>query len=654
MEHGSQYSESENEIVDFLIEGRGNVDVNSARTLFSTALSRSESIIGLSKIAHQLYLECLLELADLEYRLPERTVLWGKLVQKCSQFIEEFSEDEETVLHCSDIVILCIQEQFVEFETNVLRRALVRTREKLDSLIVVKGVSNSASLLSKKASILRHLRPFQVTSEAEKNILIQALKCVQKSVTVLDSEWYSHLELGNCYWELLDYEKNVKSFNEKIEMAEAAYLASLNLKITIQNTLTLCRLYRETYQTAPFLLAFQKYESIEKNRRRFLQNSYLIAEVTIRMYYAHFPEELMSEYIMKSDRLLDEALAAGYGDARTIVNLAYLKAINGEVTVGKKVLKALNARSMSTLDWDAIVESLDSIDKSEDLFSKGFVLGIDNAAIWNQLGTFIFNFIGDADLAVRLYRVALRFNPSNPIVLTNLARCLLQTEMTSEVLEDAEYYISKAASFSTFRFQWWRAVKSETVEIRKQFVVENVSPQKPIATKFSLKKIADLHKHYIQLKDSENPQQRGFEFERLINRYFELSLSNAKPSYRSGNQQIDGAFCFEKDHYRLEVKWTKDLIDHTHINDFYFKLQTVGTSGLFISVNGFTDAAIVRARDLKKEIRLLLMDGDEIEATLRGTPTLDEAIRLKQLYFHFEDNPYFRIVRPLKTKGMSY
>jgi hypothetical protein len=37
------------------------------------------------------------------------------------------------------------------------------------------------------------------------------------------------------------------------------------------------------------------------------------------------------------------------------------------------------------------------------------------------------------------------------------------------------------------------------------------------------------------------------------------------------------------------------------------------------------------------------MDGDEIEATLKGSPTFDEAIREKQLHFLYEDNPYHKI-----------
>ena len=39
------------------------------------------------------------------------------------------------------------------------------------------------------------------------------------------------------------------------------------------------------------------------------------------------------------------------------------------------------------------------------------------------------------------------------------------------------------------------------------------------------------------------------------------------------------------------------------------------------------------------------MDGDEIEATFKGNPTFDEAIREKQIHFLFSDNPYFKITR---------
>lgn len=640
----SKYSESELDIVNCLINGRNETESKKAKEYFEKGLSKSKEILKTSKIGHSLYLECLSEQSIIEYDIKKRTVLWEKLYKKTLDFLNQYSENEDTVEHCSDIIISYIHEPFIAKDYQLLKKGLSVIKGKLDSLITFKGIVNSSSLLVKKSAILRNFSSFQATPEAQRLMLEQAIRCVEKSIYTSGQTWFSFLELGHCQYKLSDFEKSLKSFNEKIAQAESAYLQSQNLLCTIQNTLALCSLYKETYQTSPFLSAFKTYESIEKNRRRFLQNSFYLAETAIRMFYSNFPAELLSEYLSKSDKLLNEAILAGFNDARIITDLAFIKAAKGEVSVGEYILKSLKTSSSSTFDWNTIVADIQTIKDSNDLFSQGFVLGIDDASTWNKLGTFAINFVNDLELGLRMYKAALHFNPNNPIVLTNMARTLLKTTLDESTLQEAEYFISKAASCSTFRFQWWRQVRAD-VEIAKS----NLS-NSPIArssqNNFNFGKIADLYKFYLSLKDMENPQERGFEFEKLISAYFQISLGNSIGSHRIKSatiEQVDAAFHFEKDYFRVEAKWTKNKTDHTDISDFYFKLRTAGVTGLMISISGFTHAAIERAKSLKNEVKLLLMDGDELETTLKGSPTFDEAIRLKQLYFYFEDNPYFRI-----------
>jgi hypothetical protein len=640
----SQYSESELDIVNNLINGRNDTNINSAKKHFDKALAQSKGIFKTSKIGHSLYLESLSELADIEYDIQKRAFLWDKLFKKLLDFLNQFSNNEEIVLHCADIIIAYVQEPFIGKDFHLLKSALGILKGKVDSLIDKRGISSSSELLVKKAAILRNFSKYQTTSEAQKLMVQQALRCVEKSISISPDPWYSYLELGNCQWRYSDFEKRIQGFNERISLAENAYLQSQDLKYTIHNTLALCRLYKETFQTAPFLSAFKTYERIENNRRRFLQNSYYLAETVIRMFYAKFPPEILSDYLSKSDALLNEAISSGYNDARIITDLAFIKGAKGEVSVGEHILKTLKTSSTATFDWNIIIEDIKLIKDSNDLFSKGFVLGIDDASTWNKLGTFAITFLDDIDLALKMYEAALHFNPANPIALTNLSRTLLKTSLDDSTLEDAEYYISKAASASTFRFQWWRQVKADVEAARNSFT--KTQPVNATKHNFNLSKIADLYKFYLSLKEMNNAQERGYEFEKLIANYFQISLGNSISSHRIKSttiEQIDAAFHFEKDYYRVEAKWTKDKTDHTDIADFYFKLQTIGVTGLFISINGFTDTAVERARKLKTEVKVLLMDGDEIEATLRGSPTFDEAIRLKQLYFYLEDNPYYKI-----------
>jgi tetratricopeptide (TPR) repeat protein len=639
----SAYTEIETEIINSLINGRNAFNAKIAKGYFDQALQKSRSIFKSSQIAHSLYLESLAELAGIEYEIRKRTDLWKQLFEKIIEFINLFPSNENLLLNCADNLISYIKEPFISKDPQSQKRALIILKSKIDGLITMNGLEVSGHVLVTKATVLRHLAFYESTPDAQKQIFDKAVRCVVKSLS-LKQTWFGFLELGNCYWGMSNFEKKLESYSDKLRLSEEAFKNSQDILHTVQNTLALCDFFKETYQIAPFLSAFKKYELIEKSKRRYYQHSVHLAETTIRMIYANYPADLLSECISKSDRLLSEAIAAGYQDARMITDLAFIKAANGEISVGTTIVKTLRSGT-EAFDWNTIMADIRTIKDSEDLFSKGFVLGIDDASIWNKLGTFSIKFLDDLELGIKMYDVALHFNPKNSIALTNMARALLKTDLTEEGLKNVEYYISRASSASTFRFQWWRQVKAEFESAKAKFYHDkNITPTNKRS--FDLSKIADLYKLYLGLKTSDDVQRRGYDFEKLIATYFKISLGNARGSHRiisATTEQIDAAFFFEKDCYRVEVKWTKVPVDDDDIKNFSFKLDTIGVKGLIISINGFTASAIARAKSLKEKKQILLMDGDEIEATLKGSPTFDEAIREKQLHFLYEDNPYHKI-----------
>jgi tetratricopeptide (TPR) repeat protein len=644
----ASYSPEEEVVVDFLINGRNELNLRDAKKKFHHALNKANEILKTSNIGYSLYLSSLFELTNIEYQNKERKSLWDKLCHKVAVFLDIDPQNEVTVRHCSDILTSYIQEQYIDKDFAFIKKLFSRLIGKINDLIKNKGVASSSELFVTKASLLRHFSSMQATMESQKQMMDEAIRCIEKSLAINEDTWFSYVELGNCHWKMANFEKKLENFNDKISLAESAYVKSQSIYYSVHNILPLCRLYKETYQTAPFLAAFKLYESTEKNKRRFLQNSYVIAEATIKMYYSNFPAEILLEYLAKSDRLLTEAINAGFNEARTIINLAFIKAIKGELSIGKRVIQTLKTTESDSFDWTTIIDDLEILKESTDLFSQGFVLGIDDAGIWNGLGTFAMTFLDDLNLAIKMYKIALTFNPSNPIAATNLARALVRTDLDISTLKEAEYYISKAESSSTFRFQWWRDVRNEINFARKSALDSEDLAKSSSTPKLSFKfsKIADIYKAYLQLKELKSPQERGFDFEKLIRAYFQLSLGNSVGSHRivsSAIDQIDAAFFFEKNFYRVEVKWTKKKTDHTDVSDFYFKIKTFGVTGLLISINGFSESAIERAKSLKNEVRLLLMDGEEIELTLKGTISFDQAIIIKQLYFYLQDNPYYRI-----------
>ena len=567
----SNYSESEIIIINCLINGRNEKDINIAKKYFNKASSKSEAIFKESNLAYSLYIESICELANIEYDYQKRIILWEKFIKTIIVLLNQYSENEDLILHCSDSFINYIQEQYVSKDIQLLKILFNILIGKIDNLIDFKKITNCSHLLVKKAAILRNFSNYQVTQLSRQKMLEQAHRCIDKSMSIDIPTWYSLLEKGKYFLYSSIFEKKIETYNEKILQAESLFIQSQDLKCTIHNTLALCDLYNITYQTAPFLSMFKIYEEIETNRRRFLYNSYYLAESTIKMFYSHYPDTIISDYLSKSDILLNEAILAGYSDSRIITDLAFIKAAKGEISVAAHILKTLKTGSTSYFDWNDIVEEIKQFKDSNDLFIKGFALGIDEAGIWNKLGTFAVDFLNDIDLGLKMYKFALKLNSSNPIVLTNIARTLLKTTLDETTLSDAEHYITQASNFSTFRFQWWRQVRSEVDNAKNK--ITKLKPYKSSINIENSNKISELYKFYLKLKEMENTNNRGYEFEKLIKRYIEISLGNARKSYvikSKPNQQIDAAFFYDKDFYRVETKWCKEITDHNDIASFYF------------------------------------------------------------------------------------
>ena len=147
-----------------------------------------------------------------------------------------------------------------------------------------------------------------------------------------------------------------------------------------------------------------------------------------------------------------------------------------------------------------------------------------------------------------------------------------------------------------------------------------------------------------------------------MHRLFKISLGNSFSSYKtllikpkSPVAQIDAAFnFFEKNFYIVETKWTAKPTIPKDIVLFRDRLSTVGTIGLFISVSGFTSQAVEKAYEFRKERQILLMDGEELEIILKGSPPFDEAMRLKQMYLLKDSNPYYKIQSTIQMEAHVY
>ena len=157
--------------------------------------------------------------------------------------------------------------------------------------------------------------------------------------------------------------------------------------------------------------------------------------------------------------------------------------------------------------------------------------------------------------------------------------------------------------------------------------------------------ISVLKDDFMRLVMEQNPQKRGFTFEKFLNSLFILFDLEPKESFRIVGEQIDGAFTFDGNDFLLEAKWQEKPIDLGELYKFGGKIEgrLKLTLGLVISINGFTqDYNESKSASLKT---MLLMDGADLMAVLENRIDLKDMLFRKRrhasdtgdIFFKFKD-----------------
>ena len=138
----------------------------------------------------------------------------------------------------------------------------------------------------------------------------------------------------------------------------------------------------------------------------------------------------------------------------------------------------------------------------------------------------------------------------------------------------------------------------------------------------------ELRDDYLRLI-SMPTQQRGYALEPLLNRLFDVFDLDPKRSFRTEDEQIDGAFSFEGTDYLLEARWRQELTPRAELDVFDAKIgrKLENTLGLFLSISGFVKTG-VRAHDRRS--RMILMDGTDLMSVLEGRIDLNRLLLLKR------------------------
>lgn len=154
--------------------------------------------------------------------------------------------------------------------------------------------------------------------------------------------------------------------------------------------------------------------------------------------------------------------------------------------------------------------------------------------------------------------------------------------------------------------------------------------------------IEKLEKEFLDLHGmSDRPQARGFAFEKFLQAWFDAWGLDARGSFRTEGEQIDGSFQHEGNTYLVEAKWHSTATDAATLHSFQGKLEErpQWTRGLFVSFEGFTPQGLTAftAR------RVIMMDGSDIYLALRNRIDLDSIIEAKARHASEKREPFARV-----------
>jgi len=99
-------------------------------------------------------------------------------------------------------------------------------------------------------------------------------------------------------------------------------------------------------------------------------------------------------------------------------------------------------------------------------------------------------------------------------------------------------------------------ITKEQEEARKR----KLTTEKRIAKNKSLEEdLLELKVEFNKIAINTNFQQRGFDFEKFLNKLLLLYELDPKGSFKNFGEQIDGAFTFDGTDYLLEAKWKQQV-----------------------------------------------------------------------------------------------
>jgi hypothetical protein len=124
---------------------------------------------------------------------------------------------------------------------------------------------------------------------------------------------------------------------------------------------------------------------------------------------------------------------------------------------------------------------------------------------------------------------------------------------------------------------------------------------------------------------------------------------NTRCGFRAAEEQIDGGFSLDNEHYLFEAKWEKAPSARHDLDVFTAKVRrrSENTLGLFLAIPGFEPTGVQLLSGSQSP--LVLMDGTDLYAVLDDRIDLVTSLRRKRRESAMTGNIYLPVADALST-----
>lgn len=169
------------------------------------------------------------------------------------------------------------------------------------------------------------------------------------------------------------------------------------------------------------------------------------------------------------------------------------------------------------------------------------------------------------------------------------------------------------------------------------------------------KKLKSFRDEFDRIFAIPDPDQRGTEFEKLMNQIFDYYCQDSKGSFNRTGEQIDGFFKLEHHWYYVEIRWKATKANAADVSVLRDRAKDAfggDTKALFVSFNGFSDDCLQNLTG-KGDERVILMDGYDLRTVLDCQISFDVLLAEKQAELIRSRRPFIgaqEIINALRGK----